>query len=487
MSVRVGILKARLREWLLFHSAICGSLLRLCMYFAGVALFRMGNEAIAFKLLSSVHRAGSPKRIADAVERLMRRSFSQQEAGEEGYPFDNFLREHVATARERAQANLADNPDKLWHSMAIVVSPAQDDDRRGVVIMSYNYVFPLLMNQYDFSRITERYHLVLEPSWSGYCNPDLMCYHLLRPNPVFIQAYEPRDSDYLKAIQSNLVAIPVSANWWVDHRIFSPDPNIEKDLDFVMVASWADFKRHHRFFQTLRTLRTQGKELRGVCAGYPAGSTLESIRARARYYGVEDLIEFHEFIPQDQIANLMNRARVNVVWSLKEGVNRVIIEGMFCDVPCLLPEGFNYGFRYPYVNEFTGRWSNDDRLANDLLEMTQQPWPHSPAEWIREHITPQAATAIIKDTIERSCEFHGELPPNPDYAVKINGLHGMDYWDKSDRSRFESDYDFLRSTLTAEALPGTTVADNRTGNSRETSFDSQQRNVRKTSQVSAKL
>ena len=99
-----------------------------------------------------------------------------------------------------------------------------------------------------------------------------------------------------------------------------------------------------------------------------------------------------------------------MIWSRKEGVNRVIIEGMFCDVPCLIPEGFNYGYRYPYVNEQTGCWSNDRNLPRDLLEMTHNPWPHSPAAWVRNHMTPQHATEILSKVIHRQCEPIGEAP-----------------------------------------------------------------------------
>jgi len=209
-----------------------------------------------------------------------------------------------------------------------------------------------------------------------------------------------------------------------------------------MVASWADFKRHHRFFAALRSLKRRGKVLSGACLGYSVDRSRREIEELAEWYGVSGQVQFVENVPQTEVAKYLRRAKVNVIWSRREGVNRAIIEGMFCDVPCLLPEGFNYGFHYPYVNEKTGRWATDATLPNVLREMTERPWPYSPRAWVDQHITPQVATRLIEEAINGTpgCET-GPL------AVKVNGLHGMEYWDPADEHRFAADYEFLRSMI----------------------------------------
>ncbi len=330
--------------------------------------------------------------------------------------------------------------------MAIVVASADPGAARGVIIINYNYAFPLFAHHFDLRRIAEHYHIVLEPSWTGFCNEDFLTYTLLRPNPVFIESIETYDNRFLDAIQSNLVRIPVGGNWWVDHRVMSPDPAVEKDLDFVMIASWADFKRHHRFFNALRSLRRNGHRLRGACAGYPSGRTLADIKAEAAWYGVSDQIEFYELIPPSEVAVLMRRAKVNVVWSRKEGFNRVVIEGMFCGVPGILRQGHNYGDHYPYINDQTGRFSTENSLPRDLLELSQC-WTHyRPRDWVMEHMTPQIATQIIEREISRHCVQIGEQPPEP-LAVKTVGLNGMEYWDRGAAETFACDYEFLRGQI----------------------------------------
>src|SRR5213078_1833422 len=110
---------------------------------------------------------------------------------------------------------------------------------------------------------------------------------------------------------------------------------------------WAKFKRHHRFLAALARLRARGERLRAILVGYPLDFPLDHVRRLVRYYGVADQVELYERLPAADVNELFNRARVNVLWSRREGFNRSIIEGMFAGVPAILREGFNYGHRYP--------------------------------------------------------------------------------------------------------------------------------------------
>lgn len=444
MAMIRRLLRCRLREWLTFDSVVIAGLIRLMVFVAGFLLDRFGRVKLGFRWLSKLHVGGRPALLCRLAESRIRDRLTPR--GEAPAALEPYLRSHIDTAPSRAAASLMRAPEKMLPYLAMVVD-SPDAGRKGTIIVAYSYAFPLFAHFYDIDRILENYHLVLEPSWSGYGTEDVLCATLMK-EPVFVQAFEPYDAGLLQRVGMNLVPVRTSSNWWVDHRVFTPDTRVEKDLDFVMVASWADFKRHHRFFSALRTLRRRGKRLTGACLGYPVDRSKAEIEAVARWYGVADQVEFVENVPQTQVAAYLRRAKLNAVWSRREGVNRAIIEGMFCDVPCLLPEGFNYGFRYPYVNDQTGRWANDATLPRTLLEMTERPWPHSPRAWVERQITPERATRLIEEAINATpgCET-GSL------AVKVNGLHGMEYWDRSDERRFAGDYEFLRSTIRTGAKP----------------------------------
>jgi glycosyltransferase involved in cell wall biosynthesis len=213
-----------------------------------------------------------------------------------------------------------------------------------------------------------------------------------------------------------------------------------------MVAAWAPYKRHHRFFAGLSKLRRQGMRPRVLLLGYPVGFTKDDILKQASYYGVDDQLEIREWVPYDQVGEQVSRAKVNVIWSRKEGVNRAIIEAMFADVPCILRKGFNYGYEYPYMNEQTGRFATEEGLPETIRWMLEHHEQFSPRAWVMANMTCQKATETLADVIRRTAAANGERWTEG-LAVKVNKLHGMDYWEASDRQRFEGDYDFLRSLV----------------------------------------
>ena len=60
-----------------------------------------------------------------------------------------------------------------------------------------------------------------------------------------------------------------------------------------------------------------------------------------------------------------------------------------------------------------------------------------------EQMSCQRSTAIVESTIRQYLQGPWSEP----LAVKVNGLHGMHYWNDGDAARFEADYRFLRSTI----------------------------------------
>jgi hypothetical protein len=130
------------------------------------------------------------------------------------------------------------------------------------------------------------------------------------------------------------------------------------------------------------------------------------------------------------------------------GQTWAIIEGMFAGVPCLVREGFNYGYHYPYINPQTGCFAAENQLPDKLLWMTENYRQFTPREWVAANMTCQRATEILSSVIARTAAARGE-PWTGGLAVKVNKLHNMDYWEPEDARRFEPDYQFLRSAIRA--------------------------------------
>jgi glycosyltransferase involved in cell wall biosynthesis len=428
----------RFREKLEFDSPVILWLLGFLGVLAGMGLFRLGKRRAGFGLLAGIHRANCSPWTTQFVARWVKTQSKED-------PLRDLYRRHYRALLPATQTRrFFEQPERLLGPIVMVVkSPGLRE--KGIIVINYSFVFPLFAKLFDLTRVASRYHTVLEPSWSGYCSPDILCYTLL-DEPVFVQAYEPRDREFIDHLTSNLVPVPVSANWWVDHRLFQPRPDVTRDIDIVMIASWADFKRHGQFFSAVRRLRKRRPSLKVVLVGYPAGRTKEDIRRLAIHQGVSDLIELYEWLAPEQVAAILSRSKVNVVWSRREGVNRAIIEGMFAGVPCLIRTGFNYGYQYPYVNEMTGCFAAEQELPDKLEWIIENPFRFSPREWVMDHMSPQRATQLLGESIRKVALARGERwSEGP--VVKVDRLHDMAYWEEADRQRFGADYAFLRTAL----------------------------------------
>jgi glycosyltransferase involved in cell wall biosynthesis len=439
LGIRLALRHAR--EYLWFDSRVFQHLCAAIGVAVGALWQLTGRRYRAFRLLSSIHRADWSQSADRYVERRVRDEVSRALGGMPS----TVLSEHVLSLTPTAGTQkFFDNPERLLGARIIILkSPAPRE--KGIVLIDYSFAFPVVAKFFDLARIAERYHVVIEPSWSGYCDLDVLCY---APYgfPVFVEAFEPRDAAVLRTVSTNLIPVATSANWWVDHRLIRPLPDVPKDRDLVMIASWSAFKRHARFFAALRTLRRRGHRLSVTLIGYPIDCQLTDIAREAEYYGIRDQVELFEWLSPEEVNVHLNRAKVNVIWSRREGVNRVIIEGMFANVPCILREGFNYGYAYPYVNEATGRFANDDTLPDVILELLGSYEQYSPREWVMANMSCQKATDILAAAVREVALGAGEnWTTEP--AVKVCYLNNMRYWDDADTERFAEDYRFLRSTV----------------------------------------
>jgi len=224
-----------------------------------------------------------------------------------------------------------------------------------------------------------------------------------------------------------------------------------------MVASWADWKRHWRLFKALAQLRKRGHRLKMVLVGYEMGRTRGDIEALAEYFGIRDQVETFERISQDEVWKLLTRSKVHVLWSRREGSNRAIIEAMLADVPVIVRDGLNFGFRYPHVNEQTGRFVQEHELGDTILEMIAARRSYSPRDWMVRHMTCQKATQILEEHLRAAAQAAGE-PWSGGLVVKTSALDAQQYLDPADRGRFVGDYQFLKSAL--RRRPAQTVVPN---------------------------
>ncbi len=442
-SLRLSLFKLRVREYLFHDSILFRWTAGLFGYLMALILHALGRIQREFEILAKLHRADFFGPANVRAERLAREAAQAAASGQRDHPLVQMYQQHIdGLGSTPRTAKFFRDPSILLGGLAMVLkSPANGE--KGVILLQYSYVFPLFARLFNLQEIAKHYYIVLEPDWSGYCDPNILTY-CGYSFPVFVQAYEPRDAAFVLSTNSNLIPVPTSTNWWVDHRLFGKIQEIAPDMDLVVVAGWGTYKRHYQIFSALRRLRRAGHRLKTLLLGYPISLSKEHIYLQASYHGVDDQLEIHENVPYELVNDFLNRGKVNLIWSRKEGVNREIVEGMFADVPCMVRHGFNYGYKYPYINEQTGVYASEKELPAKLLWMIQNRNRFSPRQWVMDHMTCQRAAELLFSVIGEFASTRGEPWSRP-LSPKVNKLHGMEYWNKEDVLRYAPDYSFLRS------------------------------------------
>lgn len=443
-TIRKRIAKERFREWVLFDNRFTRALLAALTCCTALFMLSIGRNARGTVLLAQTHRAAFLGPIDRAIERIFKSALSDQPKGLarkvrsaiESFPF--------TTSEGNTPTRFRDDPRLLVNGCSLVLKSPRANEK-GVLYLYYSYVYPCFMKYFDMKAISQRYRIVLEPSWSGFCDMNILCLAPLL-QPVLVGAGETRDARFLRTASTTLIPGDFTGNTWVNTELFRPLPEVRKDLDVVVVAAWSWYKRHWAIFRALRTLRQRGHVLKVGLAGYQMDMSAADILAVARYYGVDDQLELHDGVSQADVNRLFNRAKVNLLWSRREGSNRSISEGMAADVPFILREGFNYGETYPHITPGTGRFADESDLPDVLLDMINHPRTGTARDWMIKRMTPVESTRRMNESLKAIALREGEAWTT-DAVIKVSHLSGLGYLDPEDESRFQADHDFLVSSL----------------------------------------
>lgn len=177
--------------------------------------------------------------------------------------------------------------------------------------------------------------------------------------------------------------------------------------------------------------------------------TRQDIENLAAEYGIADQVEIHERLRPPEVDRLLNRVKVNLLWSRREGFNRAVIEGFFAGPPGIMREGFNYGYQYPYINAQTGAYATENNLPQRLLDMVTHHERYSPRAWVQANMNAQVATRLLDESICTYSQLAGQPWTPGKLVVKVTSLNSMAYWDETQRTSFVDDHAFVLSKLRA--------------------------------------
>lgn len=284
---------------------------------------------------------------------------------------------------------------------------------RGVLFVMFSELLPLMFATMDVRQLVEDYTIVVEPSWSGYCDEDFLRLTQLE-DEVFILAAQPDDFAFLTRLRSNLVPVPLGPCDWVDPAVALPYLGNPKEFDLVMNAHWGASKRHHVLFRLLARARRNYRVL--LIGGAWEGRTQADVRALASHFGVAGQVTLRERLPYEEVMDLTCRARVALLLSLKEGSNRAIAESLFCNVPAVVLSN-HVGGIVKNIRPETGRLVPEAGLEEAIESLLHGTL--APRQWAEANISCFESSARLNALLQSHARARGR-PWTRDIAMRAN-------------------------------------------------------------------
>jgi glycosyltransferase involved in cell wall biosynthesis len=294
--------------------------------------------------------------------------------------------------------------------------PNIDQDKitsKGVLLITFTKTFSYYINNIDIRKLHDYFYLVLEPSWSGYADPDILGV-FNKGEKVIIQSSEIQDRIFLNHFIDYCIPVSFGASDWVNPDIFIKT-DAQKIYDSVYIANTNPIKRVFRYLKAIKTIvETKDSNYKAclVCASWGGAESL--LRKLVESFQLENNLTLFFAQSRSQVINILNQSKVNILLSLKEGSNRSLFEALFCGVPVILASE-NIGVNKAYINEHTGLLLDNTALEDGLCWIKENYQRYDTRTWAMHNIVPQVSTQKLCTVINN--HFDANLT---DLLVKTN-------------------------------------------------------------------
>jgi len=380
-----------------------------------------GNElqrAIrAYELASDpVILTSAQKRIERAISHLTREEWLSLRPGWENY-----------------QAILAKDPQV---SRTLLLKPPGSNGEKGVIFCYFEYNWlRLLTGIEDFQRFTENYTVIYAASWSPTSYGVLGFATASTDQPIYVQPANTADVEKLRTFHPTVRPLDTLACDWINPAFYQPLPWNERDIDILVVANWAPFKRHWELFETLLQLP---EDLKVVCVGQrQSGVTLDDIRSLQNSYGVKQKIEYLESIPIDEVTRLQCRAKISALFSRWEGGCVAVTEAFAAGSIVAMREDAHIGSR-AHINEASGISFRRSNAAQRISEVLSNGAERTPREWSSQNISCSQTSAKLNQRLKRDSLDEGR-PWTQDIATLCYRPYPV-FVSDADRVRLKPDF-----------------------------------------------
>ena len=443
-KINIRIFKNRLLEFIRFDSRIA-SLFLLLVYLIEFCFRTIKNNEIrALIAAGKIFRHIRFPFARNIAAKILYKSIEKNGSKKIGQKILSFVEKEINTEAKKRIKNSIIFFDKHPFDGRLLILSYPVEGKKGVILIKFTDYFKYVFKIFDIKKLAKDYILIVEPSYSGYYDEDILCL-MAEDIPIIIQTPEPVDFNFIQSLSGNFYPIDIGANCWVSKTIFHPIANTEIIYDVIMVAIWADFKRHYHLFKSLKKC---GQRLKIALVGKPWPREIEEIKDEAKYYNVFSQIDFYENLSQQEINILLNQSKVSLLLSKKEGINKSIIEAMYANTPGFYLEGFNYGYKYHYVTPETGGFISPNKLPEflDRLKKQKKATNLATSRTIQSYISPEISIKKIIKLLKK-IEDEKSIQINKDLKIKINNPD-LDYMDTINWSRMSAYYKKLQEYLT---------------------------------------
>jgi hypothetical protein len=381
------------------------------LVFVGFFLIIFRKKEISFKLFAQVHRSTRWKRLREFIEPFIKRNIYIL------YCYNNYDEINDKSLIKRQIESCLGN--------RIMVLKWPENREKGVLLIKFSELFSKIPIVFDMEELLRDYKLILEPSWSGYCNEDLLRYTQYNEE-IYIMAPEEGDFEFISRLNSNLIPLPFGPCDWVDDRLFEKyRKSNNKIYDVIMNVNCAWYKRHHILFKTLKKLFRNVKV--ALISATWQGRTINDIKLLARYYGVDKKIDFFTGLSYPQVIKITSMSKIGILLSLKEGSNKAIAECLMCDVPVIVLSNHIGGIK-KNINRYTGKLVDESRLSEEIEEMLDNLSSYSPRNWAKENISCVVTTERLNSYLKNRAITNGE-PWTRDIVIKTNSPEPKYYYE----------------------------------------------------------
>lgn len=239
-------------------------------------------------------------------------------------------------------ANRDEEVAEIELSNSIILKDYVSPREKGIILISFERELGKLCNKRVLEEIEDRYHVIFLPSWTGLFSPEILCFASMAKQTWFVMPVHKKEHKYCQYLGGFCVPLEYNAASWVNDELFSPT-DVERDIDCLIVANFASFKRHWILFDAISNIQ---ENLTVYCVGVSwGGRTKTEIEAEAELFGVLDRVEVVESPTQEILREYYRRAKIFCALSYREGSFIAVAEALISGTPVVMFENSHIGTR----------------------------------------------------------------------------------------------------------------------------------------------